>query len=234
MPADAGPRLEQFTELIATVISNTEARVQLARLADEQAALRRVATLIVHEASTEVLLAKIAEDAGVIPRGSIAERRPVRVDDYLIAEGDIADHANRHGITAAVGCPILVTGRAWGALVAAHHEPEPFPVDAERRIAQFAELLATAIANADSRDQLAASRAPASHRRRRGAPPRRPRPPRRRPAAARAHDRHAQARAAGSRRTRARRRRWSPRRSSNASRARTSCASSPTGSCPRR
>ena len=67
------------------------------------------------------------------------------------------------------------------------------------------QLLDTAIANADSRDQLMRVAGAPAHRRRRGPPPRRARPARRRAAAAGAHDRDAQARSAsvpGRRRTR--------------------------------
>ena len=45
-PPDTESRIEQFTELMATAIANAEARGEVARLADEQAALRRVATLV--------------------------------------------------------------------------------------------------------------------------------------------------------------------------------------------
>ena len=46
LPADTETRLASFTELVATAIANTEGRAALARLAEEQAALRRVATLV--------------------------------------------------------------------------------------------------------------------------------------------------------------------------------------------
>ena len=46
LPPDTESRIEQFTELMATAIANAEARAEVARLADEQAALRRVATLV--------------------------------------------------------------------------------------------------------------------------------------------------------------------------------------------
>jgi signal transduction histidine kinase len=52
-----------------------------------------------------------------------------------------------------------VDGRPWGAIIAGWTSEEPPPADTEERMAQFAQLLATAIANADSRDQLTASRA---------------------------------------------------------------------------
>ena len=55
--------------------------------------------------------------------------------------------------------PVVVDGRTWGVLAAIWADREPPPDDTEERMASFAELLDTAIANADSRDQLTASRA---------------------------------------------------------------------------
>jgi signal transduction histidine kinase len=63
------------------------------------------------------------------------------------------------GVSCSVGCPIMVAGRPWGAL-AVHWKAQAAPVaDDEGRLGQFADLVATAIANAEARDQLAASRA---------------------------------------------------------------------------
>ena len=63
------------------------------------------------------------------------------------------------GVSAAVGCPIVVDGRLWGVMVAAQRRPEPLPADTESRVAQFTELIATAISNVQARSDLAASRA---------------------------------------------------------------------------
>ena len=61
-PPNLEGRLAKFTELLATAIANTEARTEVQRLADEQAALRRVATLVAEGAApTEVFDAVIAE-----------------------------------------------------------------------------------------------------------------------------------------------------------------------------
>ena len=54
--------------------------------------------------------------------------------------------------------PIIVEGTLWGSM-GAGTEREQFPADAEQRVAAFTELAGTAIANADSRSELAASRA---------------------------------------------------------------------------
>jgi signal transduction histidine kinase len=199
LPPETEGRLEQFVELVGTAIANTEARSELARLADEQAALRRVATLVAEEAPAAELFDKLgAEVAGVLgPRVEYAilryeldetatvlagsstpvaggivvgerlkldgsgvtaqvyrERRPIRVDDYATAQGDVAAHASKHEIRGAVGCPILVKGRMWGCMVVAHREEDPFPADTERRVSQFTELVATALANAQARTEL--------------------------------------------------------------------------------
>jgi signal transduction histidine kinase len=58
-----------------------------------------------------------------------------------------------------VGVPILVDGRVWGVIAAGWSGAESPAPETEARMVKFAELLDTAIANADSRDQLAASRA---------------------------------------------------------------------------
>ncbi|HUA44575.1 MAG TPA: GAF domain-containing protein [Solirubrobacteraceae bacterium] len=82
------------------------------------------------------------------------EKRPVRADDYSATRGAIADLAHVHGITSAVGCPILVQSHVWGAMVVAHYEPEPFPAETEQRVSQFTELMATAIVNTAARAEV--------------------------------------------------------------------------------
>jgi signal transduction histidine kinase len=63
-PADTEARLAGFTELVGTAIANAQARVDLRGYADEQAALRRVATLIAGGAPPEHVFAKVAAEAG--------------------------------------------------------------------------------------------------------------------------------------------------------------------------
>jgi signal transduction histidine kinase len=64
LPAGTEARLAGFTELAATAIANAEARVELRRFAEEQAALRRVATLVARAAAPEEVLAAVTEEAG--------------------------------------------------------------------------------------------------------------------------------------------------------------------------
>jgi signal transduction histidine kinase len=64
LPDRAEERLADFTELVATAISNKASRERLAWLAEEQAALRRVATLVARESRPTQVFAAVAEEVG--------------------------------------------------------------------------------------------------------------------------------------------------------------------------
>jgi GAF domain-containing protein len=64
LPSDTADRLGDFTELAATAIANAQAHDDLQALADEQAALRRVATLVAQGTSSEIVFATVCEEAG--------------------------------------------------------------------------------------------------------------------------------------------------------------------------
>jgi signal transduction histidine kinase len=203
LPSDTDARLASFTELVATAIANAESRIALARLAEEQAALRRIATLVARGVPSEEVFAAVTKELGrlvgadtaalvrlapdntaivvaawsegegdrgpvgtVIPLEgeSLATKilrtgRPARRDSPEQASDPIAALVHKHGITSTVGTPIIVEGRLWGGMSVSSKQPEPLPTDTESRIADFAELVATAIANAEGRSALAASRA---------------------------------------------------------------------------
>jgi signal transduction histidine kinase len=204
LPADTEARLSSFTALVATAIANAESRASLARLAEEQAALRRVATLVAQGAAPEQVFAAVTEEfARLVPvdlaalarydpdgtlnyvaswgkavdfvpvgtRLPLAGRsvstlvfetgRPARVDSYAdIASGAMGDDtSDTFGVRSGVGTPVIIEGRLWGVIGAGSTQEEPLPPDAEARLVSFTELVATAIANADSRAQLMASRA---------------------------------------------------------------------------
>jgi signal transduction histidine kinase len=175
-------------------------RDELTRLLDEQAALRRVATLVARAVppgeifsavATEVGRLVGADDTAVVrfePDGTavvvvgLGEDRPpvgtrwraddvsaitrvwrtghsARVDDDLWKEapGPLPDTLRRLHVRSAAASPIVVESRLWGALsVATTHAP--LPADTEQRMADFTDLVATAMANAESRAELAASR----------------------------------------------------------------------------
>jgi PAS domain S-box-containing protein len=169
----------------------------------EQAALRRVATLVARRAPPEEVFAAVTEEVGQLfpvdfaglsryehdgmiiylavwartgkpfpPAGTrvslggknvttlvFETGRPARIDNYADSSGPLAVDIRKQGIRSAVGTPITVEGRLWGAIGIGSILQRPLPPDTEARLGSFTELVATAIANAESRAALAASRA---------------------------------------------------------------------------
>jgi len=101
-----------------------------------------------------------------LPGGSVIERifetgKPARVEDYSHVEGPIGELLREEGVRWAVGGPIVVDGRLWGAMIVGSSLPDSSP-ETEQRVAQFAELVSTAISNIESRakmEELAAEQA---------------------------------------------------------------------------
>jgi signal transduction histidine kinase len=85
--------------------------------------------------------------------------RPARIDDIGDVPGPIADAVREAGIRSAAGAPIFVDGEMWGLMAANPKVGAPLPDHIEDRLAEFTELVATAIANLQARSDLAASRA---------------------------------------------------------------------------
>jgi signal transduction histidine kinase len=183
----------------ALVVSEAAQRA----LADEQAALRRVATLVAAESPPSRVFQQVTEEVGrllglpgaavvqydrartasvvgawsedgkpLLPVGRSLEvdgdtvlakvlhtGAAQRVERYDDASGTLADTLRSAGYRAAVAAPVTVAGRLWGALVAATTSNEPLPEGLERRLCDFADLVGQALANADARERLAASRA---------------------------------------------------------------------------
>jgi signal transduction histidine kinase len=85
--------------------------------------------------------------------------RAARMNSHDNASGSAAARIRELGLRSGVGAPIVVDGRLWGAAVVASTRSEPLPPDTEARVGDFADLVATAIANAATRAELTASRA---------------------------------------------------------------------------
>jgi GAF domain-containing protein len=173
-------------------------QARLGQLAEEQAALRRVATLVARATPPEEVFAAVAGEVGQLFRVQMAnlfryERgrtatsvttwgpagkdfpvgrrwpleghnistlvfetgRPARIDRYAdSSSGPLSAAPRQSGIRSAVGTPVIVEGRLWGAIFVGSTLEQPLPPDTEARLASFTELVATAIANAESRAAL--------------------------------------------------------------------------------
>lgn len=179
-------------------------RDELGRIVEEQAALRRVAMLVVRGTPPAELFRSVAGEIGRImgaecalicrycpddtmvviaswgrrtgtarppPVGSIwslepdsagsrvaRTRRPARME-YDHSVSGVGLWARKHGCRSGVGCPIMVEGRLWGVVVVLYGRPQERQDNAEERMLGFTEMVSAAIANAESRDEVAASRA---------------------------------------------------------------------------
>jgi signal transduction histidine kinase len=202
LPADTLDRLAVFTEFVATAIANSDARTEIERLAGEQAALRRVATLVAQSADTGEVFAAVAREVSEVMHLPVAAvqryqddsetttvmaawsdrphpfqpgtrwpyhasglagrvrqtGRAGRVVDYSRRRGAFAAQARELGFYSVAGAPVIVDGAVWGLVTIASTDG-PLPDRAEDRLAEFTELLGTAIANTQSRAELSASRA---------------------------------------------------------------------------
>ena len=144
------------------------------RAADEQAALRRVATLVAQGVAPPVLFGAVASEVGrlldnpsaallryesdgsMTVLGSASAERAAPDGDIVAAVASTSRAARSDTMVAA---PIVVDDRVWGVIVAASAGSQPPPADTEARLNRFTQLVATAIANAESRAELDASRA---------------------------------------------------------------------------
>ena len=210
LPPDTEARISDFADLVATTISNAAARAELRAsndslgvLAEQQAALRRVATLVARGVRPAQVFAAVADemarcldvadsevvrydgnDAAIILASynafglqtlQVGERvtlegdnvatmvlqtaRAARMDHYENAAGSLSARVRELGMHSVAAAPVIVDGRVWGAAFVSSRRPEPLPPDIEERIADFADLVATALANAATGAELIASRA---------------------------------------------------------------------------
>jgi signal transduction histidine kinase len=200
-PPDAEARLGSFTELLGTAIANAGTSDGLARLVDEHAALRRVATLVAQGVPRDEIYSAVTREAALhldadfaslsriddddwmttlatwrrsgdpIPAlrwqlrdesiSSTAARtgQAVRRNDYSAATGPLADLIRSVDAAQGVAVPVIVEDTVWGVMGAFSAAGRQLPADTEQRLTEFTALLAMAIANTESRRELAASRA---------------------------------------------------------------------------
>lgn len=95
-----------------------------------------------------------------LPSGTVIEQvfrthGPARVDDYSQVPGPVGEALRREGACCAAGGPILVDGELWGAMAVGSSTADSLPPGTEERVAQFAQLVSTAISNIESQAKVA-------------------------------------------------------------------------------
>jgi signal transduction histidine kinase len=154
----------------------------------EQAAVRRVATLVARAGAPAQVFEAVTREIGLLCDADAARMCRFDPADALTpvatwsrdgkngpalatcVERDVASIAAQVHETGratrvdrdavwAVGCPIAFAGRTWGVIVVFSGRETGFPPALESSIADFTELVATAISNADARTELVGSRA---------------------------------------------------------------------------
>ena len=184
---DVTGQREEEEQLRETRTMLEASRDTLRELAEHQAGLRRVATLVARGANpvevfdavyyemarcmhvTDARLSRYDDDKTATILTARHEpgmqnlsggTRLTLADDELLSKVLSTGQPARQGaaIRTALGVPVIVDGRVWGVLSAGSAEREPLSSDSEARIADFADLVATAIANTAAREQLDASR----------------------------------------------------------------------------
>jgi PAS domain S-box-containing protein len=137
------------------VTERRQADAELARLAGVQAALRRVATLVARGVPAAEVFSAVADEVERLLDAQSTTIGRLEPDGTTVIVASSGDEA---GIRRTLEVPITVEGSVWGSITAGTQR-EQFPADAEQRMAEFTELAGTAIANAESRSELTASRA---------------------------------------------------------------------------
>jgi signal transduction histidine kinase len=142
-------------------------RDDLSRLADEQGALRRVATLVAQGRPPPVIFSAVTEELAdllhatnatmvrIEPDGS----RTVMASFTVWGDGQPSSPSDDEPATSSTRAQIIVNGNPWGELIATTADGQQLPDDVAMRVANFTDLVATAIANTQARTELAASRA---------------------------------------------------------------------------
>jgi signal transduction histidine kinase len=182
MPEGGAGEIGTLERSFNTMAGSLEAsRDELRMLAEEQAALRRVATLVARAVPASTLFEAAASEVRRIlgadstrllawrPDGTAVglvgppepepQPSPDSAAGIVVRTGRPARVRDPDGARTEVGAPIVVEGRLWGVMLAAFEHDDALASDTEERMGQFTELVATAIANASSRAQLARSRA---------------------------------------------------------------------------
>ena len=164
LAADTERRITGFAELVSAALANATARAEVRRLADEQATIRRVATLVARQAAPAVICRTVAEELAVLL--GVEDVRIFRYGDGDDTgdtgdgddTGEPARLARDAGPRSTIACPIFTGDRLWGVLTVASPQPGRLPERVLPPISDCADLIATALRNTEAEERLRASR----------------------------------------------------------------------------
>ena len=149
--------------VVATLMANMLAGVARTRAADaertaeRQAALRRVATAVAQGLPPSEVFSTVTTELARALRAEHAALFRYEPDGTAV---QIAAHDEASGpLASSRTVPIIVDGKEWGIAEVSSSRAQPFPLETEARLTDFARLVAMAIANAQARSDLNASRA---------------------------------------------------------------------------
>jgi signal transduction histidine kinase/CheY-like chemotaxis protein len=198
LPIDCEFQLAEYTSLMSLAIANAEARDEYHSLADQQAALRRVATIVAQGADPHAVFTAVSieasrllgvnavsmmrydSDTKMLTKlfGTHGERSPVRdgvtfpladspeaqlvvetgdpsrVEDWSKIPGPKAAQHRAEGFGQSMAAPVIIDGEIWGFIAAYTEANQTFPIGCEQRLAEFTNLMAMAISNAQTREDL--------------------------------------------------------------------------------
>jgi signal transduction histidine kinase len=184
--------------LLRVLDDERSAREELRTIADEQAALRHMATLVARGAPPAEVFSAVAEEVGnVLPAADVAlvgryraghaieyvggwsrqggthwvgqhvslgghnvatlvfeSNEPARVGHLVDDATAVTAAARASGSRSSAGAPINVEGRLWGVMAVGSIYEDGLPAGVEQQLADFTDLVATAIANAEAQAEL--------------------------------------------------------------------------------
>jgi signal transduction histidine kinase len=151
-----GAALDEVLRAVAAEASSllADTSTHLARYDEEDGVV--VATVVATCNSPVPLGLRAPADEGTVTAAVLHTRRPVRVRDFT--GNRMQRLTGELGVTSLVVVPVLVEERVWG-LLGATGGAVPLPDDTEERLTEFAELAAAALASAENKAALRASRA---------------------------------------------------------------------------
>lgn len=166
LDAQAANALASFAQLVAITAGTDDAGDELRPLLREQVALQRAANDLAERVSTGTVSAATAEEiAGALKVPDVTLGRCVPDDSAVVVASTSAefpagyvlpadDETPTSGIASGIGAPIVIEGTTWGVILVTPRGAGALAEDAEERLADFGEMVATSLTDTHAREDL--------------------------------------------------------------------------------